>query len=244
MLASVPLPGKVGDLEDPKSSSGRVLSYSSCAKLHQKYNVLPVFFIGIKELCIALAEQFLIGSESRRKFHKLRLDVLSIPNYVIKKGPIHGGQGHGVAQGMRTTGGGGLVRVPNLRVCKDSCSVEWHTQEVRNELTSCRGAVQSAWQETSSETQRRKSRATPKGLASGRPGEIFLRPLTSSRAHACVENYKRLFLNMTQMVFRRKHSSVFRSLREFFALFLLLRAFTKTSARKCAIQLWFIRSRN
>ena len=32
-------------------------SYSSCAKLHnQKYNVLTVFSIGIKELCIALAD--------------------------------------------------------------------------------------------------------------------------------------------------------------------------------------------
>ena len=31
-------------------------SYSSCAKLHQKYNVPNVFFIGIKELCIALAD--------------------------------------------------------------------------------------------------------------------------------------------------------------------------------------------
>ena len=34
--------------------------------------------------------QFLIDSESRRKFTKLRLDALSIPNYVIKKGRCHG----------------------------------------------------------------------------------------------------------------------------------------------------------
>ena len=34
--------------------------------------------------------QCLIDSESRRKFNKLRLDALSIPNYVIKKGPHHG----------------------------------------------------------------------------------------------------------------------------------------------------------
>ena len=33
--------------------------------------------------------QFLIDSESRRKFNKLRLDALSIPNYVIKKGRSH-----------------------------------------------------------------------------------------------------------------------------------------------------------
>ena len=38
--------------------------------------------------------QCLIDSESRRKFHKLRLDALSIPNYVLKKGPNHGAR-HG-----------------------------------------------------------------------------------------------------------------------------------------------------
>ena len=36
--------------------------------------------------------QCLIDSESRRKFKKLRLDALSFPNYVIKKGPTHGAQ--------------------------------------------------------------------------------------------------------------------------------------------------------
>ena len=34
--------------------------------------------------------QFLVDSESRRKFNKLRLDALSVPHYVIKKGPNHG----------------------------------------------------------------------------------------------------------------------------------------------------------
>ena len=38
--------------------------------------------------------QFLVDTESRRKFNKLRLDALSIPHYVIKKGPSHGGR-HG-----------------------------------------------------------------------------------------------------------------------------------------------------
>ena len=37
---------------------------------------------------------FLVDSESRRKLDKLRLDALSIPNYVIKKGPTHGAR-HG-----------------------------------------------------------------------------------------------------------------------------------------------------
>ena len=38
--------------------------------------------------------QFLVERESRRKFHKLRLDALSIPHYVIKKGRCHGAR-HG-----------------------------------------------------------------------------------------------------------------------------------------------------
>ena len=36
----------------------------------------------------------LVYSESRRKFNKLRLDALSIPHYVIKKGRCHGAR-HG-----------------------------------------------------------------------------------------------------------------------------------------------------
>ena len=38
--------------------------------------------------------QFLVDSESSGKFHKLRLDALSVPNYVIKKGRSHGAR-HG-----------------------------------------------------------------------------------------------------------------------------------------------------
>ena len=48
-------------------------------------------------------------------------------------------------QGMRTISGGGPVRVPNLRVCKHLFTSEWHTQGEKDELTSCRGAVWSAW---------------------------------------------------------------------------------------------------
>ena len=44
--------------------------------------------------------QCLIDSESRRKFHKLRLDALSIPNFVIKKGATHGA-GHGKTEVQR-----------------------------------------------------------------------------------------------------------------------------------------------
>ena len=49
-------------------------------------------------------------------------------------------------QGRASTGGGGLVRVPNLRVCKHLSWWRWHTQGEKDELTSCRGTVQSVWQ--------------------------------------------------------------------------------------------------
>ena len=41
--------------------------------------------------------QFLVESESRRKFYTLRLDALSIPHYVIKKGRSHGAR-HGTTE--------------------------------------------------------------------------------------------------------------------------------------------------
>ena len=44
--------------------------------------------------------QFLVESESRRKFHKLRLDALSIPHYVIKKGRCHGAR-HGKTEAQK-----------------------------------------------------------------------------------------------------------------------------------------------
>ena len=44
--------------------------------------------------------QWMIYSESRRKFSKLRVDALSIPNCVIKKGPTHGAR-HGKTEVQR-----------------------------------------------------------------------------------------------------------------------------------------------
>ena len=44
--------------------------------------------------------QFLVESESRRKFNKLRLDALSIPPYVIKKGRCHGAR-HGKTEELK-----------------------------------------------------------------------------------------------------------------------------------------------
>ena len=42
-----------------------------------------------QEIVYCICGQILIESESRRKFNKLRLDALSIPHYVIKKGRPH-----------------------------------------------------------------------------------------------------------------------------------------------------------
>ena len=44
-------------------------------------------------------------------------------------------------QGRPKTGGGGLARVPNLRVCDHPFNHGvWHTQGEKDELTSCRGS--------------------------------------------------------------------------------------------------------
>ena len=57
---------------------------------------------------------------------------------------IFGWPGRWGPQGPTRTGGGGLARVPNLRVCKHPLNRRvWHTQEEKDELTSCRGTVQS-----------------------------------------------------------------------------------------------------
>ena len=57
---------------------GNVELFALCETIPKVHNVLTVFLIGIKEFCIALA----------------RLDALSIPHNVIKKGPTHGAR-HG-----------------------------------------------------------------------------------------------------------------------------------------------------
>ena len=43
----------------------------------------------IQRIICCICGQFLVESESRRKFDKLRLDALSIPHYVIKNGRCH-----------------------------------------------------------------------------------------------------------------------------------------------------------
>ena len=69
-------------------------SYSSCAKLHQKYNVITVFFIGIKGLWTALADNAWFTANPEEILNRPRLDALSIPKYAMKKGVTHGAR-HG-----------------------------------------------------------------------------------------------------------------------------------------------------
>ena len=69
-------------------------SSSCCAKLYQKYNVSHCLLYWNQGIVYCTCGQCLINSESRRKFNKLRLDALSIPNHVIKKGLPHGAR-HG-----------------------------------------------------------------------------------------------------------------------------------------------------
>ena len=47
-----------------------------------------------QEIVYCTCAHFLVESESIRKFFKLRLDALSVPHYVIKKGRCHGAR-HG-----------------------------------------------------------------------------------------------------------------------------------------------------
>ena len=62
-------------------------------------------------------------------------------------------------QGRRPAGGGGLARVPNLRVCKPLYASRWHTQGGKDEL-------QSAWQKPP--VRRKGGRAGLPARVSGR----------------------------------------------------------------------------
>ena len=68
-------------------------------RINPKSAMFSVFFLGINEFYCACG-QFLVESKCRRKFHKLRLDALSIPHCVIKKGRCHGAR-HGKTEVQR-----------------------------------------------------------------------------------------------------------------------------------------------
>ena len=78
-------------------------------------------------------------------------------------------------QGVRPTGGGGLARVPNLRVCDHPFNDGGGTRRGRKGgLTSCRGTVLSAWLSTSSETGREHRAVRSKGKWSPRCTHLSL----------------------------------------------------------------------
>ena len=61
-------------------------SYSSCAKLFPKVQCSHCLLYWNQGIVCCFCGHCLIDSESLRKFTKRRLDALSIPHYVIKKG--------------------------------------------------------------------------------------------------------------------------------------------------------------
>ena len=76
-------------------------------------------------------------------------------------------------QGRPETGGGGLARVPNLRVCDHPFyRWGWHTQGRKDELTSFRGTVKSAWQ---------KHPVRRKGGRTGLPARVSARHVVRGR---------------------------------------------------------------
>ena len=76
------------------SANWAMWRYSICAKLFRKCNVSHCLLYWNQGLVYCACGQFLVESESRRKFHKPRLDALCIPHCVIKKGRCHGAR-HG-----------------------------------------------------------------------------------------------------------------------------------------------------
>ena len=69
---------------------------SSCAKHYQKY-ICHCLLYWSQGIVYCTCGHFLVERESRRKSSKLRLNALSIPHYVIKKGRSHGVR-HGKAE--------------------------------------------------------------------------------------------------------------------------------------------------
>ena len=114
--------------EDRKSSSSRSTSSRLTSTTHsvtiQKAMIREMGNAELFELCETIPKvqcsqcilywnqgviyctcgHFLVESESRRKFNKLRLDALSIPHCVIKKGRPHGARHGRSARSSKTRG--------------------------------------------------------------------------------------------------------------------------------------------
>ena len=130
----------------------------------QHYNLVHKF-IPMPQAMIIPAPKAAVDKEWEKleKTSAWNLTKVRSKSEVIDEARWPGGWG---PQGRRPTGGGELARVPNLRVCKHLYASRWHTQGGKDELTSCRGTVQSAWQKPP--VRRKGGRAGLPARVSGR----------------------------------------------------------------------------
>ena len=92
-----------------------------------------VHFASLMDIC------HLKNAELEAKHQKYKGRVVLRGDIVKDNSGWPGGWG---PQGRTRTGGGGLARVPNLRVCEHPFNCwGWHTQGGKDELTFCRGTV-------------------------------------------------------------------------------------------------------
>ena len=140
--------------ETPENFTGRIPFVSmfndiSCGKNDNDIECLAnaeVVSIYVKKF--GIGQWSFIGPGSEKKLYSMKEDSPQGREYRaqdvvgIRRKRIARGWG---PQGMSATGGG-LARVPNLRVCKHHFSAGGTRREVKDELTSSRGSVQAAWQ--------------------------------------------------------------------------------------------------
>ena len=82
------------------STAWRTPSTSKCVGFLPKFSALRVWHTGRQGSCVDHAELACFLTEKTRKLNRDRFDTLSIPQYVIKKGPLHGAR-HGNTERQR-----------------------------------------------------------------------------------------------------------------------------------------------
>ena len=108
----------------------------------QHYNVVHIFIPMPQALKIHAAKAVVVKEwENWRKFRSGTWRKSEVRKRWSMKPGRRAWPGGWRPHGMRPTGGGGLARVPNLRVCKHPFRPGWHHRGVKDELTSCRGTV-------------------------------------------------------------------------------------------------------
>ena len=97
--------------------------------------------------------------------HVMRESQTQVQDQRCQSGPWPGRWG---PQGRRSTGGGRLARVPNLRVCEHPLVRGWHTQGGKDEISILPWYRPVGVAKTSSDTETRENRAARKGKWSPR----------------------------------------------------------------------------